>query len=622
VRLGLAAAIFWVAYDGGSYGVAARSSIAIAVWWTLGVGLASGVLPRQRPSASALVVGGALGGLAVLTASSILWSSGAERPFLEADRVVLYVGVFALAAASATPSLVRRAADGLALGVTAVAAVALVSRCFPDTFATGQLPRFLPSAAARLSFPVDYWNGLAVLVALAVPALLQAAISAARSPVLRGLAVAPLPAFAAVVYLASSRGGTLTAAVAVLVFLLLSRRAEALVGALAVAAVGSGVALAVLAARDELVDGPLASAAASSQGRSAALLLAATCLGTGAAYAGGLALLPPVRLSRTAWRAAAGAALAAIALAVVLSHPVRRVHAFTRPPSEFQQPRPDYVRAHLLSGGGSGRWQFWGSALDEFEAHPLGGGGAGSYEAWWAAQGNLPTFVRDAHSLYVETLGELGVLGLALLLAAVGGGLAGAVAAVRRAGIERAPPASLAAVFAGFAFAAGVDWMWELTAVGAVAVAALGLVLGLGGRSPAPRLRPVLRALAAAVCALVLACEALPLLTETALDRSRQAVRRGDGDEALAQARRARDLEPWAASTWLQLALVEEQAGQLRDAARHVGEALDRDRGDWRLWLVSARLHTKLGEIPAARAALARAIALNPRSPLFANVSS
>jgi len=64
-----------------------------------------------------------------------------------------------------------------------------------------------------LSYPLNYWNGLAVLTALGIPFLLRVAV-AAKPALVRGAAVAPIPAFTAVIYLASSRGGAVAAAVA------------------------------------------------------------------------------------------------------------------------------------------------------------------------------------------------------------------------------------------------------------------------------------------------------------------------------------------------------------------------------------------------------------------------
>lgn len=55
-------------------------------------------------------------------------------------------------------------------------------------------------------------------------------------------------------------------------------------------------------------------------------------------------------------------------------------------------------------------------ALDQFEAHPIAGGGAGTYRGYWLVHRPLPIYVANAHSLYLETLAEEGVVGLAALL--------------------------------------------------------------------------------------------------------------------------------------------------------------------------------------------------------------
>jgi len=118
----------------------------------------------------------------------------------------------------------------------------------------------------------------------------------------------------------------------------------------------------------------------------------------------------------------------------------------------------------------------------------------------------------------------------------------------------------------------------------------------------------------------VLICvQAVPLLTQYTLAASQEAVQEDDLAGALEQALAARQLSPWAAKPYLQLALVHEQRDDLPAARAAIGEAIERDPLDWRLWLVAARLETLDGDIAAARESLARAVELNPRSPLFAN---
>ena len=73
----------------------------------------------------------------------------------------------------------------------------------------------------------------------------------------------------------------------------------------------------------------------------------------------------------------------------------------------------------------------------------------------------------------------------------------------------------------------------------------------------------------------------------------------GEGDRAFARA--ARRIQSWAPDPWLQLALVYEQRGDLEAARTAIWRAIREDREDWRLWLVLARLDTKLGEIVEAR---------------------
>jgi O-antigen ligase len=285
------------------------------------------------------------------------------------------------------------------------------------------------------------------------------------------------------------------------------------------------------------------------------------------------------------------------------------------------------VQEHLFSTSGNGRWQWWTSAVDEWQTRPVVGRGAGSYEAWWAEHASIPAFVRDAHSLYLETLGELGLVGLGLLLAFLVSCLVtGARRLAGRTEGERAAVAALLALVAAFLFEAGIDWMWELTAVSVVAVFALGLLTGpatereLTGlqAAEARRGRPLLRIALAAIAFGLIVAEAIPLLANMEVRRSQEAVVSGNLGEALDRAQSARSIQPWAASPYLQLALVQELGGRIDEAERSIETALANDRSDWRLWLVAARIQTKAGDIEAARASLAKARQLNPKSELFA----
>jgi Flp pilus assembly protein TadD len=181
-----------------------------------------------------------------------------------------------------------------------------------------------------------------------------------------------------------------------------------------------------------------------------------------------------------------------------------------------------------------------------------------------------------------------------------------------------------------FILAAAIDWIWDLTVVGAVGVACLALLVGAasvarvesaGGsqeeRTPRRPRQLGLRAVVAAVALMLVAAEAVPLATQQKVRASQEALKEGNADSALAEAQDARALQGWAASPHLQVALVQESRGRLRSARESIRIAIDRDRSDWRLWAVAARIEEASGSIAEARRSFDRARALNPRSPLF-----
>ena len=203
---------------------------------------------------------------------------------------------------------------------------------------------------------------------------------------------------------------------------------------------------------------------------------------TGAGWAVASAALAR-RIHRPRWLGIAAVATLAVALVagIALADPVERFHDFKQLPVSAAGPgEEDFVRAHLLSGNGSGRWQFWTVAVEAWKEHPLEGVGAGSYEHWWAEHAAFPYFVRDAHSFYLETLGELGLVGLTLVFGLLATGLASGARRTRAArDEERVSTAALTAVLASFALALGLDWIWELTAVSLVGIVVLALLTGL-----------------------------------------------------------------------------------------------------------------------------------------------
>jgi hypothetical protein len=622
--------VFLLAYDRGGFALSSRATTAIAAWWALLLGLGLGVWPRTRVPRAAWIVFGLLAGFALWTFASMWWAESAENAFVEFNRVTMYLAIFLVAVFAGTRANLRRWVEGLAAGIAAIAFVAFVSRCFPSSFSLQGFPTFLPGVVTRLSFPIGYWNGLGAFVGLAYPLWLALALRAMRWWT-RVLALLPFPMFAAVIYLTSSRGAVLAAGVGTLVFLGTTARRWTAVGAILAAAAGSVGAISVLLPRDELVDGPFRAHQAAVEGHEAFLLIFAISLGAGALYSVGHRLLGGVSPSPAFGRLLIAVILIGLIATAFVSHPGQRFDTFKELPGAAPTGEAGFVRSHLLSGSGNGRWQFWTAALHEWESAPIVGRGAGSYQAWWAEHASFSYFIRNAHSLYLEVLGELGVIGFLLLC---GGFAYGGVVAARntlcRNGDERVLAASLFGVLVAFYVAAGIEWIWQLTAVSAIGLAALGLLTGPAGSSG--ELRPVREnmkrlpvrvprfAVGAAVLVLgwvVMCAQAIPWLSDVQIKASAAAVDRNDGTSALRHALNAKNLQPWAASPYLQLALVQEQRMDLASARIWIEDAIDRNPIDWRLWLVAARLDTKAGDITAARRSLLHAEALNPRSPLF-----
>lgn len=626
----IAAGVVALALQGGGYALGVRNPLGIAVWWAIGLAVMLGLRPHTRLPRAAMAGAGALGGLAVLTGASSLWAANPEAAVTEAGRVLLYAGAFLAIAGGVRHGRAGAWADGLGAGIAVVGLIGLASRLFPPLAPDSSASSFFPNGFTYLSYPLEYWNGLAVLTALGLPLLLRSALAAGR-PLLRGAAVGVLPALVAVLYLTSSRGGALTGLICVGVFVLLSGRRTAAAAAAATGLAGGAAAVAVLFRLPTLVNGPFDAPSAAADGRLAAAGIALACLVTGFAWARlsrRELRLPPLG-ARSRRLLAAGLCLG-LAAAVVAADPVARLQAFTEPPPTRAEAAADRdadltAAEHLVSASGNGRWQFWSAAVDQFSQRPLGGHGAGSYEAWWAQHGTLAYFTRQAHSLYLEMLGELGPGGLLLLGAFL---LAVAAAATRRlraaGGDERLVLAALATTALGYAIAAGVDWMWEMTVVSLVGIAAAALIAGAAAApaTPAAPARARGRVLAAGAAAIAIVVLALPWLAERDLRESRRAAVAGDTRAAVDRAERARALLPWAASPWLQLALVHEGAGDLGAARAAAREAVGHDPSGWRNHLVLGRIAQAAGDEPAAAAAVRAAAALNPRSPLLAGSGS
>jgi O-Antigen ligase len=615
--------IVYLGLKGGGYDPLVHDQVGIAVWWIVLAGVLVGALPRQRLSPLAWAALGLLAAFAIWTALSLGWTESADKTFADLARVATYLGVFLLALLARGPGAARRTVAAMGAGIAVVAGVGLLSRLHPAWFPEAVDTARILDAHDRLAYPLNYWNGLAALVAIGLPLLLQLA-TGVRSAALRALAAAALPALLLTVYFTISRGGIGASAIAVAVYLTFaSDRLPKLLTAL-VAGAGGAILIAAASQRDALQEG-LLNAAAHQQGDEMLWMTIVVCAGVGLLQGGiSLALAHEMRPRWTHVPRQGSIALtatAAVALLVALAAidaPQRASNAW----EDFKQPNSGPGEGHerLGSVAGESRYQFWTAAVRQQETKPLTGTGSGTFEYWWSRQGTTGETVHDAHSLYMQTLGELGILGLALLGAFLLAILVGGGAAAVRAGPGARP--WLAAALAGcvaFCLTAGFDWMWQIPVL-PVALLLLASLL-VTARSEAGREEsgfPVPLRIAAAVLSLAaIVAIAIPLSSSTLLRQSQAEARAGDLPAALTAARSAQNAQPDAASPRIQEALLLEAAGELPAAAAAARAAIEREQTNWRNWLVLARLEAKQGRADAAVRAYARAKSLNPRSLLF-----
>lgn len=619
--------VVYLGLEGGGYDPLVHDRVGIAIWWLLLAGVVVGALPRRRLPTLAWVALALFAAFVAWTALSLSWTESAERTSADLARVCGYLGAFCLAVFAVGGLNPRRLVSALAAGIAVVAVVGLLSRLHPAWFPTShETAQFLSSGRERLSYPLNYWNGLAGLIAIGAPLLLQVA-TCARTIAVRALAAAALPAIALAAFFTLSRGGIAAAFIALAVFLALTPDRLPKLLTATFAAVGSLVLIVATTHRDALQHA-LQNGAAHDQGNEVLVLTLVVCTVVGLLQVGLSTALRQGR--RPSWTAVsrhqsrvalAVAALAVLIAAVALDAPGRAADGW----DEFKgQAAPGRGAERLGSVAGESRYQFWSAAVDENASRPLTGTGSGTFEYWWARNGGVPEIAHDTHSLYLQTLGELGIVGLLVLVAFLLAALVGGGRNVVRA--TRARP-ELAAAFAGcvaFCITAISDWTWQMPII-AIAFLLLAAVLVGGEQTGAEEspddsrsgLKLPLRLAVALVALIAIVAISVPLASTSLVRKSEAEARAGDLPAALSAARSAQNAQPDAASPRLQQALVLESQGNLTAAAAAAGAATERESTNWRTWLVLSRIEAELGDAFAAVRAYRQARTLNPFSELF-----
>src|SRR5881394_314287 len=616
--------VVYLGIEGGGYDALVHDQVGIAVWWILLATVAVGALPRRRPGQLAWIALALFAAFTIWTALSLGWTESIDKTSADLARLLGYLGIFAFAILSRGFRESQRLIGAVAAGISLVFLIGLLSRLHPAWFPSAGQTGIILEDRERLSYPIDYWNGLAGLIAIGLPLLLQIA-SGAKTTLMRALAAAALPAAMLTLFLTLSRGGIAAAVLAVVVFLVLSPDRLPKLATLLLTSVGGAILVAGANSREALQEG-LENETARHQGSDLLLIVLAVCLVAGLIQAGlsstSVADRRPswTRASRDqALTGAIVAVMVVIVAALIFGAPGRISDGW----AEFKEGGgPGSGAGRLGSVSGQSRYQLWSSAVRENKTKPLTGTGSGTFEFWWARDGDTTETVRDTHSLYLQTLGELGIVGFVLIMAFLGaivvGGIRRLLAAPAR---DRPLYAAALAGFAAFCITAVFDWMWQLPAL-VVAALLLGSILVMPAR-PAPQederrsgLPVPLRVAAVVVALVAIVAIAIPLATTSLVRQSEADVRDGDLPAALSAARSAQNVQSDAAGPRLQQALVLETQGNLPAATEAARSATERESTNWRNWLVLSRIEAERGMAAAAVRDFRQARSLNPRSTL------
>jgi len=599
----------------------------------------------RRPGMGGRLHGGlallALAALAALTALSIIWSLAPSDSWLEANRLLAYLAAFAGAVALARllPAAWPGVLHGIAFACVAVCGWALLTKVLPGALAEEE-------PYARLRAPLEYWNAVGLMAALGVPPLLwlgarrsgHAAANALAWPGIFPLLVCLMLSYSRGALLALAGGLALWFAVVPL------RLRSALV--LGVAALAALPVVAWAFGADplsaEAVPLPVRADAGRELGSVLVLLVGALLL-AGLATTFALARTPPAPRARQAagWTLLGGLAAAAAAGVVALALAPGGIDGQVRSGWD-RLTNPDAATPantpNRLTAASSVRARYWDEALRIHARSKAVGVGAGAYATVRTRFRSGTNAVRHAHGYVVQTLAELGWVGLGISLL----GLAlWAVAAIRTAGLrprdrglpvdaERIGMLALIAVVVVFCLHSLVDWTWYVPGTAVVGLVAAGWVAGRGplrARLAAPsvpaelRRRPTRLAALGALGVVALSAVAIwavvgPARSASALDAAEARADAGALTAALELAEEARERNPLAVEPLWQIAYLQDVRGRRQAAEEALRRAVSLQPARAETWRRLGRYRLEvLGRPREALRPLQAAYYLDPRSP-------
>jgi hypothetical protein len=595
-----------LAADGGGYFPQSWGWAGCAVALVAAACIGAGRPPR--PSRLELWFVGAFAVYAAWTGISIMWSIDRTASVYAFERALLL-----LAGSAAFLALAgRRDVEILTVVVvgviTTVCGYALWTRLFPSASSFDPAD---PVTGYRLFAPLGYWNALGAYAAVglvAAFALLARGRVAMWEAAVAGIAGLVLPL---TLFFTFSRGAWAAGAVGAIVAVALSPSPARLLVRTVIGALAPTAAIIAAADQPALTHIHATLPGAIHEGHRLALVCGFLAVFSIVAIAAATRIPVPdrvirVRMSRRA-RAAVIAVTVSTAVVVLvvasLGFGERFVHTFAEP---TPPPEPVDVSRRVLDLNGNGRAQMWKVALEAADGHWVAGRGAGSFQRSWERSRRSNEVVHDAHGLYVQTITELGVVGLVALVAAL---CAPLVAGLRS---RRSPLAGpLTGAYVVFVSHNAVDWDWRLTGLALTGLVIGGLLLLLSRPLEVKPLAVRWRMTALGVSCLIAGAMAVAGVGNGALAHARAAAGRHDYAAAVGDAALARRFMPWSAEPIDVLGEAEFRAGDIRAARQVFADAVRKDPNGWRGWLdLAAATQGR-----PRRAAVDRARALYPNSP-------
>ena len=565
----------------------------------------------NRYLAVAAVAMAVLAGWTLLSAE---WSHSSARAFQPYAEAVLYgLALVCFGSFPFNPARTRTMAYGIAAAIVCICAAALTARLFPHVI-------YDPSLVdeTRLAYPLTYWNALGILTTVGLVLCFHFAAGAREPLAARLLGAAALPLLALTLLYTLSRGAIWAAAAALVLYLLVGRP-RGVLGALA-AGVPTAIMLLVATPTGAVVDDYPAGAAA--HGGHIAIVLLACVLAAGALRAAALPLdraAPRLRLPAVRREPLLAGAAAAIALVAVLAVALGAPGLLRDKYDEFTDRAdtgPTSGESRLLSARPEARLALWGVALDAYREDPLRGTGAGTYQLSWERHRESDGHILDAHSVYLEALGDLGLVGALALVVALVAILA--AFAFRARGPDRPLFAALLAAGLAWALHAGVDWDWQMPAVTLWLFALGGTALSRSlvrrrKRVRTPARRFAVRAGGIAACLLLAVLPARLAISQARLEAALDAMQRGDCGAAREGARASLAALDRRPTPYAVIGFCDLEQGRWHHAVAALAAARERDPDSSTASydLAVARAAAGLDPLPALHTALAH----NPLEP-------